>query len=166
VASEDEPGRLVLELDAKVPWSADIADFVEDIANDALRRDLMVTTRAMRLDEALLSGALHPHDSTRTDTARVVEIGVITLVYSGVAKSGRLRIEAVRVRGPSPTQRRPPPGTCASATAGMTRQQLMTLIARLDTADVQTIDLTADVYCGTGADDRAGSQSGNSGELP
>jgi alanyl-tRNA synthetase len=187
LASEDEPGRLVLELDAKVPWSADIADIVEDIANDALRGDLMVTTRSMRLDEALLSGALHTHDSTRTDTVRVVEIGgqwsreicegthvlhtsqvgVITLVYSGIAKSGRLRIEALcgraglhRLNDDRDLVR------ALSATAGVTRQQLMTLIARLDTADVQTIDLTADVYCGTGADDRAGSQSGNTGELP
>jgi alanyl-tRNA synthetase len=184
LASADEPGRAVLELDGTLPWSADIADVVEDIANDAIRSDLTVATRTMRLDEALLSGALHAHTSTRTDTVRVVEIGgewsreicdgthvlhtsqigLITVVDSRVTESGRLRIEALcgraglhRLYDDRDLVR------ALSATARVTRQQLMTLIARMDTAEVQTIDLTGDIYSGPDADDRAGSQSGHSG---
>jgi alanyl-tRNA synthetase len=166
LASADEPGRAVLELDGALPWSVDIANIVEDIANDALRSDLTVTTRTMRLDEALFSGALHAHRSTSTDTVRVVEIdgewsreicdgthvlhtsqiGLITLVDSVVTTSGRLRIEALcgragllRLHDDRDLVR------SLSATARVTRQQLMTLITRMDTADVQTIDLTGDL---------------------
>jgi alanyl-tRNA synthetase len=165
LASADEPGRAVLELDGTLPWSADIADIVEDIANDALRGDLTVTTRTMRLDEALFSGALHAHSSTSTDTVRVVEIdgewsreicdgthvlhtsqiGLITLGDSGVTTSGRLRIEALCGRaGLLQLHDDRDLVRALSATARVTREQLMTLIAQLDTADMQTIDLTGD----------------------
>ena len=172
--SADEPGRAVLELDGTLPWSADIAGIVEDTANDALRGDLTVATRTMRLDEALFSGALHPHGSTSTDTVRVVEIdgewsreicggthvlhtsqiGLITLVDSGVTQSGRLRIEALcgragllRLHDDRDLVR------ALSTTARVTRQQLMTLIARMDTAGVQTIDLTEGIGVTAAHDD-------------
>jgi alanyl-tRNA synthetase len=174
LAATDEPGRAVLELDGTLPWSADIADIVEEIANDALRGDLTVATRTMRLDEALFSGALHAHGSASPDTVRVVEIdgewsreicdgthvlhtsqiGLITLVDSGVTTSGRLRIEALcgragllRLHDDRDLVR------VLSATARVTRQQLMTLIARMDGADMQTIDLTGDIGVPAAHDD-------------
>jgi hypothetical protein len=68
------------------------------------------------------------------------------LVDSVVTTSGRLRIEALcgragllRLHDDRDLVR------SLSATARVTRQQLMTLITRMDTADVQTIDLTGDL---------------------
>jgi alanyl-tRNA synthetase len=166
LVSSDESGRADLELDGTLPWSADIAAAVESLANDALRSDLTVATRTMRLDEALLSGALDAHSSTRTDTVRVVEIdgdwsreicdgthvlhtsqiGLITLVDSGVTASGRLRIEALCGRaGLGRLTRDRDLIRALSTTARLTREQLLILIEKMDSADEQTIDLTGEI---------------------
>jgi alanyl-tRNA synthetase len=77
LGSLDSSGRLVVEIDASLPWSEDAARSVELIANQALQRDEPVSARMMDRAEALASGALESHgpDVTGTRTVRVVEIG-------------------------------------------------------------------------------------------
>jgi alanyl-tRNA synthetase len=77
LGSLDGTGRLVIDIDASLPWSEDTARSIELIANQALQRDQPVSARMMDRTEALASGALESHgpDITETRTVRVVEIG-------------------------------------------------------------------------------------------
>ena len=73
--SDNRAGYMRLDFNWSKPLSLETRGEIEDIANDAVRQNLEVTTRILPLDEARALGAMALFGEKYGDEVRVVEIG-------------------------------------------------------------------------------------------
>ena len=73
--SDNRAGYLRLDFNWSKPLSFETRNEIEDIANDAVRQNLEVSTRILPLDEARALGAMALFGEKYGDEVRVVEIG-------------------------------------------------------------------------------------------
>ena len=73
--SDNRAGYMRLDFNWNKPLSVATRSEIEDIANNAVRQNLEVSTRVMPLDEARALGAMALFGEKYGDTVRVVEIG-------------------------------------------------------------------------------------------
>jgi alanyl-tRNA synthetase len=73
--SDNRAGYMRLDFNWSTPLSRETRSEIEDIANDAVRQNLEVTTRILPLDEARALGAMALFGEKYGEEVRVVEIG-------------------------------------------------------------------------------------------
>ena len=89
--SYNRPGYLRLDFAWGTALDARAKQDIEDVANQALRRDLPVDVRYMPLAEAREIGALALFGETYDETVRVVEIGGAWSGSCAAARMSRIR---------------------------------------------------------------------------